>query len=296
MTRGRHSNDVHIIADDPDQAIDILTSALTQRWIDTPATIRAAQLIDLTLLPEWKATPLSGMEIRELLERDHTLTSRIDGHDYERNNLARQIEDGLRRHQQLTREITSDTVRCTTARETLDRCDRVLHRHGHVGEINEARTILGWLPRYLDKQQREAAALADKLQTLRTRLREHQRQAPQRRTWATERSTVRDDIHRDFTARLDHVRHHPTRVITDQLGVRPADHGAAEQWDQAAVRIDRHNNAYGTAVQTVAIERATSFPFTAQAVSAVDTRRAIEQLARTLHPEHDRGHDHGLGM
>ena len=201
----------------------------------------------------------------------------------------------MRRHRQLTREIDTGTARCTAARETLARYDRVLHRHGHAGEINGARTILGWLPARVDQLRGEAAQLADDLHD-----------APGQAAGAPTAGAATPDAGppnaapseptSTETSRPDstHVRHHPTRTITDQLGVRPADRHAAERWDQAAVRLDRHHNAYGTPELPTALERATGFPYTAQAISAADTRRAIDQLTRTLHPEHDR--DLGLSL
>ena len=44
MTRGRDSRHAYIIVEDNQNALDVLTQAITRNWIDQPAMARQAQL------------------------------------------------------------------------------------------------------------------------------------------------------------------------------------------------------------------------------------------------------------
>ncbi len=55
MTRGRHTNQAFVAAEDHAAALDILTQALTQDWIDQPATTRQSPHPDKTLDPSPRA-------------------------------------------------------------------------------------------------------------------------------------------------------------------------------------------------------------------------------------------------
>ncbi len=74
MTRGRESNDVFVVTDPTRTARDILNEALNHDWIDTPATVRRAELAAaVRIRREPERGPIPRLDIRELLEAEHQL-------------------------------------------------------------------------------------------------------------------------------------------------------------------------------------------------------------------------------
>ncbi len=163
MTRGRSSNEVFVVTDGTRTARDVLADALTQDWIDTPATVRRAELAAAAAHPPRTGPgPVPAARRSASSSRPNTSSARA----IERHDLAR-ADDPPRRlaqleptHQRLAAEHAADHRRLAAAQAVLDRHDRPFHRWGHAAEIADARRTVTGLEHAIPDQQRRLDELA----------------------------------------------------------------------------------------------------------------------------------------
>ena len=172
MTRGRASNEVFVVTDGTRTARDVLAEALTQDWIDNPATVRRAELAAATRLRQAQdRAPIPRLDIRELLETEHQLRREIERYETARAETRRRLAELEPWRGHLVAEQTDAGRRLTAAQAVLDRHDRPLHRWGHRDEITAARKTVDTLERAIPNRQRRLDELRAEIDQLRTRAR-----------------------------------------------------------------------------------------------------------------------------
>jgi conjugative relaxase-like TrwC/TraI family protein len=247
MTRGRHSNDVYVVTDEDRPATDVVSEALSRDWIDTPATVRRAELQDLRLpaaTEHARPVPLSGPEVLALLEQVHDLTNRITTHDTGVRTLPGRLEKAQASRTRTLADLTRASEQRNGAREALAALDRPLVRRLHRKAVDQARSTLQSSNHTVPALEARISEVDREIADLRAKTAALDAARPRRHDWTAELADTQDLLARDLDTRARHARLDQDPVLVDRLGPRPAHGSAARLWDTAAARIDQHSAAY----------------------------------------------------
>ncbi len=285
-----------VVTDGTRTGRDVLADALTQDWIDTPATVRRAELAAAErTLREAVRGPIPRLDIRELLETEHELRRKIERYETARSETRQRLTEIEPRHGRLAQELADDQHRLTAAQAVLDRHDRRFHRWGHAAEITGARKTVDVLEDAISYRKHRLDQLSAEIDQLRTRARDLDRRRPDRARWTTELDETRGHIADDLAARRHYA--HRSPIAARELGPRPTHGRDAALWDGAAAQIDQHHAAFSRD-EPSRLDWFHRQYDSAYATSRHRTDHAIDQLDEALHPgrHRQRGHELDLGI
>ena len=289
LTRGRESNHAYVVTHDNETALDVLETALAQRWIDRPAHARHAEL-NPTPDPVNRLEPLGQNELVELLERRHRLGRALNDEQRPLTELPRRINQLTHDHDQLTGTIDRLTADVERARHVLAEHDRPFHRRRHTTEITRANATIDHAVAHGPDLELQRNATAEQLTATQQRLVAAQARQPERDTLQVDLDHTREALARDLDNRARTLRQHPDQQII-RFGPRPEHPAHARLWDHAIALHHRHRTAFATPDHGLDILELEHRRLARHAHDRLD--RALEQT-RELRPE--RTIDHGIEL
>jgi conjugative relaxase-like TrwC/TraI family protein len=249
MTRGRLSNDVFVVLEGEQTTRDALGQALSRSWIDQPALARRAtlQADHQEAQGEERVTdvPLGPERLRELLERQETITRSLTWTDLELRRFTNKLDRIDHHREQLERSIRDGQRRLDHAQRDLAQHDRLLRRRRHRLDIDMARNIVRNTPTAIEQHRNELRELQARRPAVQRQLNRVEAAALQRPDLDSERRGLRHELEADVKARSTRASIDPPAYVTARLGPRPGHGAAAALWDETAARIDQHRAAFG---------------------------------------------------
>ena len=287
MTRGRQRNDVFVVLEADQIALDVVAQALVRDWIDEPAVARRAQLQPSQPHDHGRGvgTPLEAAKVRKLLEREHEISSALSKAERGMGLYGDQLERGRRRHDELSERLAEAEAARDHAEEVLEALDRPLVRRLHRSDIWHARAEVNQATGSIRICATEMAELDTCRPDLEAALARAQATLRDRPSLERERHGIRRDLDRDLAARVPGLVAAPPGYIDDHLGPRP-EGSAGGLWDEAAARIDQHRAAFDVTNSRDPLVHSGGWSDTAFNASHRAASKACDALDRTVGPVH----------
>ncbi|HSH58839.1 MAG TPA: AAA family ATPase, partial [Acidimicrobiales bacterium] len=254
MTRGRLSNEAFVVLDGEQSATDVISEALSRKWIDQPALSRRAELQHSASQPAGARSmqrPLDSATLRLLMERDYELAHGHSRAQAQVDILRHQLTRNQERRRQLSRSLEADRVRLEQARRTVEALDRPMRRRRHRVEMDAAQRQLRHLPASIERDGLELADLEANAVVDRQRLIVAEEALGRRGDVMEERLSIACRLEFDVKARAAVLGEDPPAYLAERLGPRPPFGATANLWDQAAGHIDQHRTAFDVDCQSL---------------------------------------------
>jgi hypothetical protein len=249
MTRGRQSNEAFVVVSGEQTPTDALTEALSRHWIDEPAVVRRAELQRPqdagAMANAVEAGPLAPGVVKELLEREHSISERLGRLEWDVKHIEREIAHDDAERPRMLDAIARAQSRIEEAWERLEDYDRPFHRRRHEAEIDGARRVIDYAERDIEKTRAALAKADARAPELERDLAAARVALGNRPALEAERHEIRQYLGADLAARASELRRNRPDHIISELGDRPPRGKAAGIWDDAAARIDQHRKAFG---------------------------------------------------
>lgn len=286
MTRGRHSNEAFVVIDGEETARDLLAQAVTRDWIDQPAAARRAELQG----PEPargggdQDNRLDPTRLRELIEREHEITSSLSVAEERARRYLREVERATKRTAELAARLSAAEDRRDGAQAVMDEFDRPLLRRLHRPELVQAKADLMQAHGTIRESRVAMTEIDGRLPAIERSLAEAQATLRDRPSLDRERHGIRRELDRDLSSRASSIADDPPSHVIDRLGPRPERGPDCVLWDEAAARLDQHAIAFDADVsgRYRHLGRAWGWEDTAIAASGRAALQACERLDRGL--------------
>ncbi|MDQ4130131.1 MAG: relaxase domain-containing protein, partial [Actinomycetota bacterium] len=246
MTRGRRTNEVFVVLEGEETAVDVLAQALTRDWIDRPAVARRAELAERAgpRGPTFGQGPLPAFEVRRLLERHHEITRDLCKAEVWLESGGEQFERMNRQRAELADQLADAEARQKRALEVIEAYDHPLRRRLHRPELERATIVInqtGYTVRHNNEQIRQ---IDDRMPWLEDTLAKAEATIQNRPDLEREQRYIGRLLDRDLDARRLELGSEPAGYLTGFLGPRPSKATEVELWDGAAARIEQHRAAF----------------------------------------------------
>jgi conjugative relaxase-like TrwC/TraI family protein len=241
MSRGWEINEAFFGVAGEETAVDVFIQCMSTDWIDQPATVRHAELNEIS---PHRPGLLDGPVLRELMEQRHEIITAVD--DAER--VSKQIPAERRRaEQQITdgrQTIAKAEAEYRRAESVLETNDRPLRRRKHEADIEAANRELQRQPEIARNAERRIEDAKTTLAHLSVKEAETTKILNGRTQATAVVSDIDDRLAHDLTVRTRIARLEQPSAIVETLGRRPRSLREAATWDRAAGRVHQHQSAF----------------------------------------------------
>jgi hypothetical protein len=241
MSRGWEINEAFFGVTGEETAVDVFIQCMSTDWIDQPATVRHAELNEIS---PHRPGLLDGRVLRELMEQRHQILTGLE--DAER--VSKQIPAERRRaEQQITdarQTIAKAEAEYRRAESVLETCDRPLRRRKHEADIEAANRELQRQPEIARNAERKIEVAETTLAHLSVKEAEATKILNGRMQVNSVVSGIDDRLAHDLRVRTRIARLEQPPAIVATLGQRPRSSREAVAWDRAAGRLHQHQAAF----------------------------------------------------